>query len=156
MATSRYTSQSAGSFTVDTSNLKALGKAFLNLGGVQARRELRVFLKEIGDIVSKRAKDNASQFSTRIPGSIQTLVSPTGFSVKIRAGGPGGAKAPNAAPIEAQGKGHVRHPIPNTDQWTSKNSPPAFLGPAVDASEAEITAATEALADKLIAFLEKS
>jgi hypothetical protein len=80
-------------------------------------------------------------------------VSATGFSVKVTAGG---AAAPDAAPLENSGQqGTFRHPVVNPDVWVSQQARP-FLAPAADASEAEVTAAVELLADKLIAFLESS
>lgn len=43
----------------------------------------------------------------------------------------GGDAAPNASPIENDGKGFVRHPVfGNMDVWTDKNSHPPFLHPA--------------------------
>jgi hypothetical protein len=49
--------------------------------------------------------------------------------VRILVGGP---NAPNAAPIENHGKGHVRHPVfGDREDFTDKNSRPAFAEPVV-------------------------
>jgi hypothetical protein len=90
---------------------------------------LRKGLRYSGGLVAARVKGNAS-FSKRIPASVKVRAS--GIVVSVIAGG---EKAPNAAPIENRGKGHVRHPVfGNTDVWTEKNSPPAWFTPGVQDS----------------------
>jgi hypothetical protein len=66
-----------------------------------------------------------------------------GGNVKIVAGGP---NAPAAAALENRGKGFVRHPGPGNDRenWTTKNSRPAAMAPALEAHRAEVEAALEA------------
>ena len=91
----------------------------------------------LADMQSRAIRPKSGGQSTRIPRS---------GSVKVTAGG--NVKivftAPNAAPIENAGKGHVRHPVGgNRENWTDKNSPPAFAAPALAAHEAQIAAAVE-------------
>lgn len=127
------------SFKVDTRDLTRLSRE-LQRTAPQAHAALKVAFRAAGGIVANDARNRSSKYSKRIPGSIRLIVRSN--TVLIRAGG---AAAPNAAPIENHGKGHVRHPIPRTDKWTDKNSPPAFLGPSVDAHQALINGAIEAV-----------
>jgi hypothetical protein len=59
----------------------------------------------------------------------------------------GGDAAPNAAPIENRGKGFVRHPTfgrkDGPNDWTSKNSHPAFMATALAAHQEEIAKGIE-------------
>lgn len=89
----------------DTASLNRLARD-LSAAAPEAWAACRASLREAGDIVAADARQRAS-FSTRIPGTIHT-VSRLGV-VKVRAGGAG---APNAAPIENEGReGVFRHPL---------------------------------------------
>lgn len=91
-------------------------------------------LAEAGELVLRDAQQNAS-YSHRIPGTGVVQVTNAGV-VRVRFGGD---QAPDAAPIENEGKGHVRHPVfGNRAVWTNKNSHPAFLAPAVNKNRAQI------------------
>jgi hypothetical protein len=104
-----------------------------------------------GELVLKDAQANAS-FSSRIPSSGVVQVSPSG-GVRVRFGGDG---APDAAPIENKGKGHVKHPVfGNRSVWTNKNSPPAFLSPAVNKNRVQILAIVErTVGDRVVKIVE--
>lgn len=126
----------------DTSGLDRLSFALKASDGAAytgARKALRLAAVPI----LERAKANAG-YSTRIPGSGRIVVS-HGLVVRVVFGG---SAAPNAAPIENDHRGNVRHPtysprpnVPEKVGWTSKNSHPAFLAPAADA-EAQVVAET--------------
>lgn len=91
-----------------------------------AWKALRVRLREIGNVVADDARANAS-YSDRIPATIKVRVT-GGGNVKVVMGGDA---APDAVPIENDGKGHVRHPVfGHRDRWTDRNSRPAILFPA--------------------------
>jgi len=113
---------------VDTKDLARLARD-LAKASPEAWAACRTSMRAAVEPIAEDARVR-SAFSSRIEWTIKVR---TGRgNVKIVAGGPG---APNAAPIENRGKGHVRHPIPNTNQWTEKNSPPAYLGPAYEAGK---------------------
>ena len=139
---------------IDTSSLKRLAKKFEALGAEGIPDAARIGLRVMVNKVRDEARRNAS-YSKRIPGSIRGRVSVRGFSGSVAAGGP---KAPNAAPIENKGKGHVRHPIfvPRAQlpgppgSWTEKNSHPAFLSTAVEGKEVELQQMVEHLLDDVI------
>lgn len=139
---------------VDTSAFKNFAKTLRKVAPDLAK-ELRTNLRKAGDEVAEIARAKASAFSsTRIPPSVRVRV--RGVAIFVEAGG---KDAPNAAPIENKGRGHVRHPvfIPKSElpgprgSWTSKNSPPAFLTPAAkEGQELVVAKAVEAL-DAVIA-----
>jgi len=66
---------------------------------------MAVRLRAAAKIIAVLAKERASAFSTRIPGTIKVVGGTSG--VWITAGGPKGADAPNAYPFEDG----VRHPL---------------------------------------------
>lgn len=141
-------SKSGSGLNIDTREIKRLADDLRALGpevGVALRGGIRVILGVVAEEARRR-----SDYSKRIPGSIRVRVSPRGFSGSVSAGG---AAAPDAAPIENKGRGHVRHPIPNTGspgQWTDKNSHEAFLAPSVQAKDAELETMVDALLTKTI------
>lgn len=117
--------------TVESGGLKKLAQA-ARRADRDIARTLRTGLKAAGEIVARDARSRAA-FSSRIPSSIK--VSTARGSVTVKAGG---SSAPDAAPIENKGKGHVRHPVfGHMNVWTDKNSPPAYLHPALDAKREE-------------------
>lgn len=125
-------SQSGVGLTVDVSQLQGLARD-LRRAAPEAWKVLRTELRLAAKVVAEDAKGRAS-FSTRIPGSIK--VRGSGASLKVVAGG---SAAPDAAPIENKGRGGVRHPVfGNRNVWTSKNSPTAFLYPALNAHRSEL------------------
>jgi hypothetical protein len=132
--------QRVGHFTVDTSDFTKFAKALKTANPV-LQVELRRNLRSAGETVAAAIRRRAS-FSQRIPGSVkvQTRLA----SVAVTAGG---KAAPDAAPIENKGKGHVRHPVfGNRAVWTDKNSPPAFFRPGLAAGgPAAAVAGVEAL-----------
>lgn len=96
----------------------------LRAASAASAETLQTALSESGEIVARAARARAS-FSTKIPGSIHTEVAGPGF-VRVS------TQLPEAVAIENRGKGHVRHPLFGTrTNWYTKNSPPAFLHPAL-------------------------
>lgn len=105
-------------------------------------------MKEACKPILDSAVSNAS-FSKKIPGTIRLVA--TGGSrgsatISIRAGG---AKAPNAAPLENKGNsGQFRHPVfGNKNNWVSQEAHP-YMYPAISK---DIDAVGEKLADSLVA-----
>lgn len=133
-------SVSHGTIVVDTRELKALAKD-LKASSPELTKRLRTGMRAAGQIVADEAKSR-SAYSRQIPGSIGVSVLGFGATVKVT------AKAPNAAPIENEGKGFVRHPVfGDMDVWTAKNSHPAFLGPALDAKADDVAEAISNVVD---------
>jgi hypothetical protein len=131
-------SKSGISIIVDTKALSRLA-ADLRLAAPEAWKACRVALKAAGEIVAADARARTS-YSSRIPGSVKVRTT-SGGNVKVVAGG---ARAENAAPIENRGKGFVRHPVfGDREDWTAKNSRPAFLAPALAAHMDEVATAVE-------------
>jgi len=131
----------------DTKQFSALVRG-IRASGPAGKAAVRTTMRESAEIVKAEAAQRAS-FSSRIPGSLTARATATNFKVSA-----GGEAAPNAAPIENKGRGHVRHPtfsprpgVPERVGWTSQNSPPAFLSPALEAKEEEIA---ELIADRLV------
>jgi hypothetical protein len=140
-------SRSGVAIVADTAQLSRLARD-LRIAAPEAWKACRVSLRAMGRLVADDAKERAS-FSSRIPGSIRVRVT-SGGNVKVVAGG---AKAPDAAAIENQGRGHVRHPVfGDREVWTDKNSPPAFLAPALDAHREEVMKGIE---DAVVAAVER-
>lgn len=100
---------------------------------------LRTALRAAGELVASDARERAS-YSRRIPGSIR--VRTTGLTVSVVAGG---AKAPNAGPLEHGGReGTFRHPVfGNRGVWVDQPGRP-FLHPALYARRAVAVSAVEA------------
>lgn len=132
------TSQTGLPVTVDVEALRVLA-ADLRSVAPAAWKETKAALAKGGALVLNDAQANAS-YSKRIPGSGVVQVTSAG-SVRVRFGGDA---APDAAPIENEGKGHVRHPVfGNREVWTSENSHAAFLAPAVNKNRAAILSIVE-------------
>ena len=118
-------------FSISAAELKDFARQARNCAPIVNARLSRG-VRAAGELVAKAASRKAD-FSKRIPASIK--VTTRGPVAKITAGG---EKAPNAAPIENEGKGFVRHPIfPRSGDrsewtWTEKNSHGPFLHPALD------------------------
>jgi hypothetical protein len=127
-------------FSALTRGIRASGPA----GAAAVRRALR----DSAEIVKTAAAQNAS-YSSRIPGSLRARATATNFKVSA-----GGDAAPDAAPIENKGRGFVRHPVfGDRENWTEKNSHPAFLAPALEAHTEEIV---ELLTDRLTAAVDEA
>ncbi len=116
---------------VDVAQLRALAND-LRRASVEANKALRTGMHMAAEVVAADARKK-TDYSNRIPGSIKVSVGRVNFKVSA-----GGDAAPDAAPIENRGKGHVRHPVfanpkksRNEWTWTDKNSRPAFLAPAL-------------------------
>jgi hypothetical protein len=125
---------------VDTKQLATLTRS-LRRAGPESAAATRGAIRDAGEIVAEEARVRSS-FSSRIEWSIKSRAAGGNFKVTA-----GGEAAPNAAPIENKGRGHVRHPVyGDRDVWTEKNSPPAYLGPALDAKADEVA---ELVADRL-------
>lgn len=134
-------SQSGVGIAADTSGLARLARD-LRRASPEAWKAYRVAVRVAAEPVLADARSRAS-FSSRIPDSMRIRVMSTG-NVKIVAGGDA---APDAAPIENRGKGFVRHPTfgrRGAGEWTTKNSHPAYLAPALDAHRDEVLTAIEA------------
>lgn len=103
--------------------------------------------------VLAQAKANAS-YSSRIPQSGRIVVT-SGLVVRVVFGG---QRAPDAAPIENDGRGHVRHPTfsprsgTNGEKvgWTDANSHPAFLEPARAATEEQVAVTVGKVVQKAV------
>lgn len=113
---------------------KDLSKLYADLKGVEGnlRVELRRGIKSAAAPMVSAAKD-ASGFSSRIPGSVTVKASfaARGAAVRLEAGG---AKAPEAAPLNARGKhGTFRHPaFGNREVWVNQEARP-FWGDSIQA-----------------------
>lgn len=119
----------------DTAALSRLSKQ-LRAASKVAWKAYKVGAAAGAEIVLKDAQARAS-FSQQIPQSGRVSVSAGGNPRVV-------FTAPNAAPIENKGRGHVRHPVHgHRDRWTDKNSPPAFAAPALEAHAEEVVALVE-------------
>jgi hypothetical protein len=152
------TSISGTPIVADVAELRALARDLARVAP-EAAKGLQKGMASAGQVIAANAKQRAS-YSKRIPGSIKVRVARG--NVKVSAGG---EAAPNAAPIENRGKGFIRHPIYLTyDQahsgddaykgrWTEKNSHPAFLAPALDATAVEVA---ELIADAQLEAVQRA
>jgi hypothetical protein len=133
---------------VDTRSLSRLSRE-LRAAAPDAQRAARARIKAAAEVVAQDARQRAS-FSRRIPDSI--VVRGSGLRMKIVAGGD---KAPDAAPLENQGRqGTFRHPVfGNRERWVNQQARP-FLAPALDAHREmvanEIEAAVVEAVDRAI------
>jgi hypothetical protein len=148
------TSKTGQPIVVDTTGLNRLARDLARVAP-EAAKGLTKGMAAAGAVIAADAKQRVS-YSKRIPGS-----------VKVRAGrgnvrvSAGGEAAPNAAPIENRGKGFVRHPtfipfdkLPGPPgSWTSKNSHPAFLAPALEATAPKVV---ELIEDALFEAVERA
>lgn len=141
-------SQSGVPIYADTAQLSALARN-LRRASPEAWKACRVSLKALASPLLAEMQGTAATFSTRIPATGRIKVT-SGGNVKITFGG---EAAPNAAPIENKGKGHVRHPVPHTDQWTDKNSPPAFMAPIL---AAHIDRVAEGMTDAVMTAIDRA
>jgi hypothetical protein len=114
----------------------------------ETRKAIRPKLREAGELVQQRARENAS-WSDRIPGDIKVVTSfrqnREGVTVKA-----GGANSPHARPYEGlTTRGNsFRHPVyGNRDVWVSQEARP-FLMPAAEASADEATAMARTALDE--------
>ena len=132
------------SFTIDVRGLRRLSRD-LRAAAPAMAVELPTGLKAAGSVVAEEAKSQSS-WSTRIPGSVKTRASGTTATVIA-----GGSAAPDAAPFENRGKtGAFRHPVfGNVGVWVSQQARP-FLAPSLEAKSTELTAAVEAVLDRVI------
>lgn len=131
-------SQSGIPIFADTTALTRLSRDLM-AAAPEAWKACRVAMRAEAEVVAEDARQRVD-YSSRIEWSIKVRVRPG--SVKIIAGGDA---APDASPIENQGKGFVRHPVfGNREVWTAKNSHPAFLAPALEAHKEEVLLGIEA------------
>lgn len=126
-------------------NLKAASPA--------AYKGARKGLRAAAVPVLTRAQTNAA-YSSRIPQTGRIIVT-AGLVVRVVFGG---QNAPDAAPIENDGKGFVRHPtfsprpdVPEKVGWTDENSKPAFLEPARAATEEQVAVTVTGVVEQAIA-----
>lgn len=147
-------SKSGVPIVVDTGGLNALARDIARVAP-EAAKGLTKGMAGAGAVIAANAKQRVS-YSKRIPASIK--VHAARGNVRVSAGGDA---APNAAPIENKGKGFVRHPVfvpydkmPGPPgSWTEKNSHPAFLAPALDATAGEVA---ELVEDALFEAVERA
>lgn len=142
-------SQAGVGIALDTSSFRRLA-ADLRRGAPLVYRDAHAAFRLALEPIAEDARARSS-FSSRIEYTIK--IRGSGLSLKIVAGG---EQAPDAAPIENRGRGHVRHPTwGHRDRWTDKNSPPAYLTPAFEAGQErflrECEAALMASVDRVIA-----
>jgi hypothetical protein len=123
----------------DTRGMDRLARN-LRASAPAAYRGARKGLRLAAGPVLTRAQANAG-YSSRIPSSGRVVIT-SGLVVRVVFGG---KSAPNAAPIENDGKGFVRHPtfsprpgVPQKVGWTSVNSHPSFLHSALDAEASRV------------------
>lgn len=132
------TSQSGFSIVANTKQVSALARD-LRRASPLAYKAAQRSIRAVALVVRNQAAQNAAVYSTRIPGT--GVVRMAGLNAKVRFGGDG---APDAAPIENEGAGFVRHPVfGNRDVWTTKNSHSAFLWPAFKGHQEEAAKAIE-------------
>jgi hypothetical protein len=139
--------KAGASILIDTKQFSMLVRG-IRASGPAGKAAVRGAMAESAAIVKAEAARRAS-FSRRIPASLKARATATNFKVSA-----GGEAAPNAAPIENKGRGFVRHPIfvpldklPGPPgSWTEKNSHPAVLSPAFEATEEEVI---ELITDRL-------
>jgi hypothetical protein len=112
---------------VDVSEVRAVLQKFRNAGSKGMVTALNKGLRKGGDIVANAGRANAA-WSSRIPGTIKTNVSPK--TVRVSAGGAG---APHAYYYEGSGHGgSFRHPVyGHRKVWVSQQCRP-FLTPALE------------------------
>lgn len=138
----------AGSFNFDASHLRKLSRDFLRVDPA-AVKAAKAVIRAAAVVVLEEAKANSS-YSTRIPASGKVRM--LGLNAKIVFGGD---TAPDAAPIENRGKGHVRHPLFGNKNFWYENPQPAFLTPAFERHQAELDALlAEAVVEATKAVLE--
>jgi hypothetical protein len=114
---------------VNVSALNDLVERLRTVGPAAVTR-LSTKMEQAGELVAASARDRAS-FSTKIPGSIHVEMAGTVVRVST--------SLDEAVAIENGGKGRVRHPLfGNRNFWFTKNSPPAFLHPALNDRRAEV------------------
>jgi hypothetical protein len=122
-------SVSKGTFVVGVGDLKKLA-ADLKLASPEARKASVKRMREAANVVAVDARAKVS-YSTQI--KVKTSITGTFKAAVLATGRP-------AAPIENKGKGYVRHPVfGNRDNWTDKNSHPAYLAPALDDNIEEVS-----------------
>jgi hypothetical protein len=146
--------RTGASILIDTKQFSALTRG-IRASGPAGRAAVRGAFRDSAAIVKAEAWRRAS-FSRRIPASLKARAAGNSFKVSA-----GGEAAPDAAPIENKGRGFVRHPIfvpldklPGPPgSWTEKNSHPAFLSPAFEATEEEVI---ELITDRLTAAVAKA
>lgn len=127
----------------DTAALSRLSRSLRRAAPV-AWATYKATAREAAGVILEDAQSRAS-FSQRIPGSGSVQVT-GGGNVKIV------FTAPNAAPIENQGRGFVRHPVyGHMDRWTDENSRPAFASPALEAHIAPTVAKIDAALREAVA-----
>lgn len=133
---------------VDTRALSRLARD-LRAASPEAWKAYRLAVREVAEVV-KRDAQSRSSYSKRIPDSMRIRTTAAG-NVKLIAGGDA---APNAAAIENRGRGFVRHPVfGDRENWTDKNSHPAFLAPALADHQEEVARAIE---DAVYAAVERA
>lgn len=115
-------SQSGFSIVADTKQMASLARG-LRRAAPLAYKAAQKSIRAVAVIVKNEAAANAP--GARIAGSGSVRMN--GLNAKVRFGGDA---APDAAPIENEGKGFIRHPTFGHNPWTAKNSHPAFLWPA--------------------------
>lgn len=122
---------STGSFYIGVDDLKKLA-VDLKAASPAAAKVAGKRMRQAATIVATEAKARVSYSKTT---KVKTSVTGV-FSAAVVASGPA------AAPIENNGKGFVRHPVyGDMDVWTDKNSHPAYLAPALDATVEELSEA---------------
>lgn len=134
--------------SADAASLKRMGAA-LRRSQPAMYKELQRALREEGQKIARRAKDNAS-WSTRIPATVKVRTSGVN-SVIISAGG---AAAPEAKPLEHAGaEGTFRHPVFGDRQvWVDQPARP-FLHPA---ALEHLQESAEAIGEALTVQVEKT
>lgn len=137
-----------GAWTVDVGAVGKLAAAFKTASPAVAK-SFRTSMREAADATVKDAKDRISPYSSKIPATIRR-----GGSVGTLTVSAGGAKAPNAAPLENGGKeGTFRHPVMgDMDVWVNQEAHP-FLHPAAEAQSEALAAKVDVAIDEAIKAL---
>ena len=169
-------STSSADVYVDTRELKDLARD-LRKASPELAKGFRTKMKAAGEVVKTEAMARAS-FSRRIPPSLRVSVTGNGTTVKVVAGGAraanaaaienrgegfvrhpvfevGASKGGGGRTLLSHSKRHPELVTPagqsrsgGVAPWTSKNSHPAFLAPALEAKSEEVTEGISAVVDE--------
>ena len=137
-----------GAWTLDIGSVGKLAAAF-KVASPTVAKSFRAEMRAAADATVKDAKDRIAPHSTKIPPTIRR-----GGSVGTLTVSAGGAKAPNAAPLENGGQtGTFRHPVMgDMNVWVTQEAHP-FLHPAAEAQSAALAVKVDLAIDEAIKHL---
>lgn len=136
-----------GEWTIDTVNMTRFARS-LKQASPAVAKSFRSELRAAADEVVREARKEIAPFSKKIGATIQR--SGSVGTLKVSAGG---AKAPNAAPFENDGKeGTFRHPTFGKPPWVEQQANP-FLAPAAEKSAIALEARIDEAVDHALTAL---